>query len=163
MPVKKPTPPTAPDEPNLSETPIQPLLQATAPGAPVFPSAVPGKPAEVTALAVLTLISGVINLCAGVGAAIGLALSVVLLCLAPLGILPMLLGAFEILYAIKLLSSRSQGLRPNQTIAILEIGCFLFGNLISTAVGVLALVFYNDPAVKTYFARIHPDGMGAVV
>ena len=161
MPVSKPTLPTDPGEPNLPEAPIRSPLQATVPGTPGSSSAGPGKPAEVTVLAILTVISGVINLTAGVGAAIGLAFSVALLCLAPLGILPILLGSFEILYAIKLLSSFPQGVRPNQTIAILEVCCFLFGNLISTAVGVLALVFYNDPAVKAYFARINPDGMGA--
>jgi hypothetical protein len=95
-----------------------------------------------------------------VGAAIGLALSVVLLCLAPLGLLPILLGVFEILYALKLLSSLPQGVRPNETIAILEICCFLIGNLLSTGVGILAMVLYNDPAVKAYFVRINPEGMG---
>lgn len=113
------------------------------------------KPGLVTALAVLTLLSGMINIMAGLGAATSLALSLVLLCIAPLGLLPVVLGIFEILYAIKLLSSPPQPVRPNQTLAILEICCLLFGNLISCLVGVLALVFYNEPAVKAYFSRIH--------
>jgi hypothetical protein len=114
----------------------------------------PEKPGLVTALAILTLVSGVINIMAGLGASIGMALSLVLLCIAPLGLLPIVLGIFEILYAIKLLSFPPQPVHLNQTIAILEICCFLFGNFLSCIVGVVALVFYSDTTVKTYFARI---------
>jgi hypothetical protein len=76
-------------------------------------------------------------------------------CLVPIGLLPLILGIFEILYAVKLLADPPRPVQPSQTIAILEICCILFGNIISLVVGILALVFYNDPDVKAYFERIN--------
>jgi hypothetical protein len=113
------------------------------------------KPGMVTTLAILTLISGIMNIIAGLGIASGLAISIVLLCVAPFGLLPVVLGIFEILYAVKLLSNPPQPIQPNQTIAILEIVCFFFGNMLSGITGVLALVFYNDLNVKAYFANLN--------
>jgi hypothetical protein len=112
------------------------------------------RPGMVTAIGVLTLISGIVNILAGLGLGGGLAVSVVLLCVAPVGALPIVLGVFEILYALKLLSDPPQPVQPNQTIAILEIVCFLFGNAVAGITGVLALVFYSDANVKAYFARL---------
>lgn len=113
------------------------------------------KPGMVTAIAVLTLISGILNIIAGLSIGGALATTIVLICCAPFGALPIVLGVFEILYAVKLLSNPPQPVRPNKTIAILEIACFLFGNLISGTIGVLALVFYNDANVKAYFASLN--------
>jgi hypothetical protein len=110
----------------------------------------------VTAIGVLTLISGIVNIIAGLGIGGGLAVSVVLICVAPVGALPIVLGVFEILYAVKLLANPPQPVQPNQTIAILEIVCFLFGNVISGITGVLALVFYSDASVKAHFASLNP-------
>lgn len=158
MPARKSAPPTQPVEPTLPTAPITPTPPVSL--AAVSPAVAAGleKPGLVTALAILTLVSGLINIMAGLGAAIGMALSLVLLCIAPLGLLPIVLGIFEILYAIKLLSSLPQPVHPNQTIAILEICCFLFGNFLSCIVGVVALVFYNDPVVRAYFAKINAEG-----
>jgi uncharacterized membrane protein HdeD (DUF308 family) len=113
------------------------------------------KPGMVTAIGVMTIISGILNIIAGLGIGGGLAVSVVLICIAPVGILPIVLGVFEIIYAVKLLSNPPQPVQPNQTIAILEIVCFLFGNMVSGITGVLALVFYNDANVKAYFASLN--------
>ena len=66
-----------------------------------------------------------------------------------------ILGIFEIIYALKLLSNPPQPVRPSTTIAILEILCVLAGNVFSMIVGILALVFYNDPQVKEYFAKLN--------
>ena len=115
----------------------------------------PQKPGMVTAIAILTLISGILNIIAGLIIGGGLAATIVLICIAPFGALPIVLGVFEILYAVKLLSNPPQPVRPNQTIAILEIACFLLGNLISGTIGVLALVFYNDADVKAYFGSLN--------
>jgi hypothetical protein len=158
MPARKSVPPINPIEPKPSAVPAAPTPPASAPAVMQPVAAGLDRPGLVTALAILTLVSGMINIMAGLGAAIGLTLSIVLLCIAPLALLPVVLGVFEILYAIKLLSTKAQLVRPNQTIAILEILCFLFGNLFSCAVGVVALVVYNDPAMGLYFARIHAEG-----
>ena len=115
------------------------------------------KPGLVTALTIMTLINGILNILYALGltAAIVLGtLGIGLLC-APVTILPAILGIFEILYAVKLLSDPPQPVKPSQTIAVLEIVCIITGNALSLVVGILALVFYNDASVKDYFARLN--------
>jgi hypothetical protein len=115
------------------------------------------KPGMVQAIAIMTLINGILNILA----AFAITASIVLgtigfgICCSPLTILPGVLGIFEIIYATKLLANPPRPVQPSQTIAILEICCILSGNVISLVVGILALVFYGDPAVKEYFARIN--------
>jgi hypothetical protein len=88
-------------------------------------------------------------------ATVSVTASIILICLAPLAILPTILGIFEIIYAAKLLTNPPQPVRPSTTIAILEILCILAFNVFSMIVGILALVFYNDPQVKDYFNRLN--------
>jgi hypothetical protein len=75
---------------------------------------------------------------------------------APITLLPTVLGVFEILYAVKIIADPPQPVKFSQTIAILEICCILYGNGLSLVVGILALVFYNEPSVKDYFAALNP-------
>jgi hypothetical protein len=113
------------------------------------------KPNLVTAIAVTTLVSGIVNLFWGLVAsmtAIGTIIGIVCL---PLTILPAILGTFEIIYAAKMLSNPPQPLQPSNGIAIFEILCFLTGNVFSMIVGILSLVFYNDITVKKYFAELN--------
>lgn len=115
----------------------------------------PEQPGLVKTIAVLTLINGIVNIFWGLIATATVTASVILICLAPLAILPTILGVFEIIYATKLLSNPPQAVRPSTTIAILEALCILAGNVFSLVVGILSLVFYNDPAVKNYFAELN--------
>jgi hypothetical protein len=113
------------------------------------------KPNLVTAIAVTTLVSGIVNLFWGLVAsmtAIGTIIGIVCL---PLTILPAILGIFEIIYASKMLSNPPQPLQPSNSIAVFEILCFLAGNVFSMVVGILSLVFYNDVTVKNYFAKLN--------
>ena len=113
------------------------------------------KPSLFTTIAVLTLVSGIVNLFWGfIASATALGTIVGVVCL-PLTILPTILGVFEIIYAAKLLSSQPEPVQPSQTIAVLEILTLFIGNLFSMVVGILALIFYNDVTVKEYFARIN--------
>jgi hypothetical protein len=113
------------------------------------------KPGLITAIAVMTLASGVVNLFWGfVASATALGTLIGIFCL-PITILPTILGIFEIIYAAKLLSTQPQPVKPSQSIAIFEIMCLLLLNIFSMVVGILALVFYNDPVVKDYFARLN--------
>lgn len=112
------------------------------------------KPGMLQAVAIITLVSGIINIMTGLGFTLGVVLGTLgigLLC-APVTILPSVLGLFEVLYAVKLLPDPIQRTQPNQVIAILEICSILFGNVLSCAAGIIILVFYNDPKVKAYFA-----------
>ena len=113
------------------------------------------KPGLFTAIAIMTLTSGIINLFWGfVASATVLSTIIGVVCL-PITILPTILGVFEIIYAAKLLSTQPEPVKPSQTIAVLEILTFLMGNIFSMVVGILALIFYNDQTVKEYFARVN--------
>ena len=73
------------------------------------------KPGLVTAIAVMTLTSGIINLFWGfVASATALGTIVGVICL-PITILPTILGVFEIIYAAKLLSAQPEPVQPSQT------------------------------------------------
>jgi len=113
------------------------------------------KPGLFTAIAIMTLTSGIVNLFWGfLASGTALATIVGIVCV-PITILPTILGIFEIIYAAKLLSAQPQPVQPAQSIAAFEIASFLFGNVFSMVVGILALVFYNDLAVKNYFAELN--------
>ncbi len=113
------------------------------------------KPGLFTAIAVMTLTSGIINLFWGfVASASVLSTIVGVICL-PITILPTILGVFEIIYAAKLLSTQPQPVQPSQSIAVFQILTFLMGNIFSVVVGILTLIFYNDQSVKEYFARVN--------
>ncbi len=107
------------------------------------------KPALVHVIAWTTLASGVVNILFGITA---LSTFIGFIC-APFSILPIILGAFELVYAAKLFGT--QPIKPSTNIAVFELACILFGNVFSMAVGILSLVFYNDTIVKDYFARLN--------
>ena len=111
------------------------------------------KSQKVQVIAVLMLISGIINVLIGLGLAAGLALSVVLICCSPVGLLPIALGIFELIYAIRLLGAGTEppSFATMQVIAILEIVAILAGNFISLVIGIVNLVMLNDPEVRPSF------------
>jgi hypothetical protein len=117
------------------------------------------KPDRVTTLAVMTLVSGILNLFWSAGVFLAVVafgfstLFVGCLCL-PLGIYPLILGIVEIVYAGRLLRSPiSPETKPAYYIAVMEIIDMLFGNIVALVTGVLALIFYNDPLVRRYFGE----------
>ena len=113
------------------------------------------KPGLVTAIALMTLVSGIINLFWGfVASATALGTIIGVICL-PITILPTILGVFEIIFAAKLLSAQPQPVQPSTSIAVFEILTVVMGNVFSMVVGILVLIFYNDLTVKDYFACIN--------
>jgi hypothetical protein len=121
------------------------------------------KPGMVTAIAIMTLVNGILNIFWGLGltaAVVFGTLFIGIIC-APITILPSVLGIFEVIYALKLLNNPPQPVQPSQAIAILEIVCILAGNVLSAVVGILVLVFYNDPQVKAYFEMLNSSPMPA--
>lgn len=117
------------------------------------------RPTLVNVIGWMTLASGIVNLFWGIGLALIVLLTIVGIVCVPFAILPTILGVFEIIFAAKLLSNPPQPVQPSVNIAILEILTVFLGNVFSMVVGILALVFYNDLAVKDYFARL--NGMPA--
>lgn len=113
------------------------------------------SPGLVKTIGIITLISGIVNIFWGLVATAIVVPTIILACLAIFTILPTILGVFEIIYALKLLNNPPQPIQPSTTIAILEILTVLTGNVFSMIAGILALVFYNDPQVKEYFAKLN--------
>ena len=111
-----------------------------------------GKPGMVQAIAMMTLINGVISILWGIGVACGLLATIVCW---PIGAYPIIVGILELVYAAKLLESNPRGVKPAQYLAIMEICEILFGNVFAIIGGILALVFYSNDSVKTYFSRLN--------
>lgn len=114
------------------------------------------RPGLVTTLAALTLTSGAINLIFSIGITALLVLGTLgigLFCCAPFTLLPAILAVFEIVYGIRLLSDTQQPPRPNFALACCEIATVIIANPVGLAVGIIALVIYNDENVKRYFAN----------
>lgn len=111
------------------------------------------KPGLYTAIAAMTLASGIINLFWGFIASATVFSTVVGVICLPITILPTILGVFEIIYAAKLLSTQPQPVGPSPAIAAFQISTFIYGNVFTAVVGILNLIFFNDQAVKDYFAR----------
>ena len=145
---KKMTSPVEPVQevvPPVTETPAPPPVPAS-----VAPAS--DKPGYVTAVAVMTLVNGIINILWGGALALNLLPTVVCW---PIGAYPLVLGILEVIYASKLLPNPAQPTQPSQTIAIMEIVAILFINPLALIGGILALVFYGDPQVRAYFARLN--------
>lgn len=109
------------------------------------------KPGKVQAIAIMTLINGILNIMYGIGLTFTVAVStwgIGLLC-APITILPSVLGIFEIIGATKLMGNPPRKFNV-QTIAILEIACIIVGDVIGLIIGILNLVFYNEPETRQY-------------
>lgn len=131
----------------MEERPQQPAAPAPQPAAPVAPE--PGapcstKPSQVQTLGILTLISGILNCMIGVG----LMFTVIWILPAVYGIV---VGILEIIYATKLMPDPIKVSKPNKALAIMEIITIINGSIFGLVVGILALVWYNDPKVKEYF------------
>lgn len=113
------------------------------------------KPGKVQAIAIMTLINGILDVLWGIGLTITVIIGTFglgLFC-APLTILPSVLGIFEIIYATKLLRNPPRKY-PVQTIAILQICTIIFGDFVGPVIGILNLVFYSDPPVKMFIESL---------
>jgi hypothetical protein len=111
------------------------------------------KPGLYTAIAAMTLASGIVNLFWGfIASATVLSTFIGVICL-PITVLPTILGIFEIIYAAKLLSNQPQPVNPSPAIAAFQISTLVYGNVFTAVVGLLNLIFFNDQSVKDYFAR----------
>jgi hypothetical protein len=109
------------------------------------------KPGKVQAIEVMLLVSGILNILAGLSATCGALVSIIgVLCL-PVVALPLALGIFEVIYASNLLSGKLVLANNIKTVAIFEIASILYGNVFTFIVGILNLVFLDDKPVREYF------------
>jgi hypothetical protein len=122
------------------------------------------KPGKIQIISILSLVNGIINILYGIFliigfltfgvSTLGVGLILGIIC-CPLSIAPIVLGIFEILYASKLMSNPPRPVQPGKTIAILDIVCIIFGNMLSLAAGIVMLVMYNDPEVLDWFDELN--------
>jgi hypothetical protein len=98
------------------------------------------KPGKLTAIAVVTLVSGILNCMTG----LMLILGCWTIIFSPLA---MALGVMEILYAVKLLPEPVKTRQLSSVLPILQIVAILLCNPVSVTAGILSLVFANDPEV----------------
>ena len=112
------------------------------------------RPEKVTAIGILSLLNGIVSVFWGSIISIGSFTTIIGICCLPVTILPVILGGFEIVYAIRLLNNPPQPCSPSKSIAILDIISIIYGNFISLVIGILLLVFYSDLDVKEWFGSI---------
>jgi hypothetical protein len=120
----------------------------------------PQKPGKIQTAGILTLISGISNILWMLILAViilftGVASLGVGCLFLPLVVPPIVLGVFEIIYAVKLMANPMRPIQPSTAIAVMEIICILTGNIIAVAAGIVALVVYNDEEAKAFFAQIN--------
>lgn len=142
--------------------PTQPTPPVYDPGYAVQPSAappaysagagqgsMPRKPGKLTAIAIIMLVSGIINCLYSL---YYIVLAPFTMCLS-LIVLPLILttGIMEIVHASKLLKDPIEVYKPATAIAILEICCVLLCSMFAVVAGILSLVFWSDPEVKQYY------------
>jgi hypothetical protein len=114
------------------------------------------KTTKVQTIGILMLISGILNILFSIGIGVAVLLTfwlIFTLCCLPFAILPLVLGIFEIIMASKMLSATPQRIsyQSVQVIAILEICSIIVGNFISMVLGILNLIFLNEPETKAEF------------
>ncbi|KAA3648732.1 MAG: hypothetical protein DWQ07_00610 [Chloroflexi bacterium] len=117
------------------------------------------KPSSIQTVAILTLISGIVNVLWGLGITAAVVFGTLffgIIC-APLTLLPAILGIFEIIYASQLLANPPTTRQPSQALAIFQIVGILSANVVSFITGILALVVYSNPETKEYFASLNPQ------
>jgi hypothetical protein len=115
------------------------------------------KPGNVQTIGILMLISGVLNILAGITITVLIVLGTLfigIICV-PITLIPIGIGVYEIVVGANILNNK-----PAKTITVvagLEIASILWANFISMTVGILVLVFYNDPATKAYLEDVKTD------
>lgn len=127
------------------------------------PASQGGKPGKVQALAIMTLIDGILNIVVlsltwglGILATIvgtaGIGFFVLICC--PVPIYAVVLGILEIILAAKLLPEPAKVKEFPKYLAVMQIINIVGGGILSLVTGILALVFANDPEVISYFESV---------
>jgi hypothetical protein len=109
------------------------------------------KPGLVQAIGIMSLVNGILN-CAG-----GLFWVFTLVGI-PLGAYSITTGVLEILYATKMMPDPIKVDKPAKYLAIMEIVNIVSFAVPSLVVGILNLVFYNDPKVIAYYDQAKSAG-----
>ena len=111
------------------------------------------KPGSLQAVSILWIIDGILTILWGFGLVVAAIASFVgILCL-PLSIYPFAVGVIELIYGIRLASSRPTLAKPPYYVAILEIILILWADVFGFIIGIVALVLLNAEDVKAFLSR----------
>lgn len=142
--------------PTQGYDPTQPPAPPSYPPAAAAPAAgwqgPPRKPGKLTAIAVLMLISGILN-CFWSLLLLIYAIPTICFSLIPLPLV-LVSGIMEIIHASKLLKEPIAVYKPAPGIAVLEICCVITCNMYALVAGILNLIFWGDPQVKQYYRDV---------
>ena len=123
----------------------------------------PLKPGRIWAIAIMTLVNGLLNcflglfwlilavVCAAGSSDRSLATVAFMLGLASIGTYCVVVGIKELVYAAAILPASALVYRPARSLAVMEIVNLASGSLWSFITGILALIFYRDPDVNDWF------------
>ncbi len=136
--------PAAPQRESPQSTPSSP---APTPG-PGSSGTRNAKPGTVQTIAILTLISGILNCVLGAS----LIFLTVFVWTVPAAF-SIVVGILEIVYASRLLADPVRVFKPAKHIAIMEIINIVNGSATSLAAGIVALVLYNNPEIQEFFRQ----------
>ena len=122
---------------------------------PLPPAATPpaSKPGKVQAIAIMSLVSGILNCVGGLGwlvAGLFMFLVGIIFTIVPAAYL-LVVGVLDILYASNLMGASAASIRPARHLAILNIVSIIFFNLIPCVLGIVNLVFYGDEETERFF------------
>lgn len=140
----------AQDQPPAQAEDGQALVPVPVPDPVAPPQAPPRKPGKVQAIAIMVLVSGILNCASG-------AVLLFTCWMSLMGAYSIVLGILEIIYATKLLPDPIKPVVPAKYIAIMEIVNIVSCSVPSVAVGIISLVFYGEQEVTDY---IHGSGGG---
>jgi hypothetical protein len=110
-------------------------------------SSAPPQPGKVQGIAIMVLIGGILATLIGVG----LVLSTCFLWVP--GIYSIILGIMAIIRSVSLFGPNAHQATPPKGIAIMMIVNIINVDVINLVLGILVLVFLNDPQVQDYFSR----------
>jgi hypothetical protein len=122
--------------------------------APATP-ALPPKPGYVRAIAIMCLADGIVSILIGLILTLVYICGLVTICCAPIAIYSIVLGILEVVYATRVLPDPILATRPATYLAVMQIVNIINCDPISVTIGILSLVFYNDPKVKDYFRALY--------
>lgn len=106
------------------------------------------RPGKVQAIAIMTLVGGILALLLALGLGVG---SVGVCCLWPGTSYSLVLGILGIARGSKLLSPEARWQPPPKGIAIMQIINIINGDIANCVLGILTLTFLNEPEVRRYF------------
>ena len=106
------------------------------------------KPGKVQAIAIMTLVGGIMATLLGVGLTLG---GFPVCCLWPGTYFSLVMGIMAIVKGAELLGENAHRSKPPTAVAVMQIINVINGDFVNLTLGILTLVFLSEPEVKRFF------------